>query len=235
MIVFHKNLNVLTSSSQPPIHDSGCECRRRITVKLYTWLFYSIVKGEVFILRYRFWSRIAIRITTVMMTLIQLTAFLLSSVMVPWSGRTQGVWPACRSRGTVTHSGVASHHNSHRNGNYELLNNHNCLLKCLLFGWITYDFGTQKIFLLLKIFISLPVAFCCLELPHHHPPSSRHLCTVSKLFCTANPLHTLSNSTEPSCKLSQLTDPQGTGALTLTLGVFVNGKHALQMFFVCIA
>ena len=185
MIVFHKNLNILTSSPEPPIRDSGSECRRRITN--------CIIKRKVSVLRYKFWSRIVIRITTVMMTLIQLTSFLSFSVMVPWSGRTQGVWPACGSRGTVTHSGVASHHNSHRNGNYELLNNHNCLLTCLLFGWTIYNFWAQKIGFLFKILISPLLALCRLELPHHRPPHSLRLCSVSKLFSTADPLHTVIN------------------------------------------
>jgi len=41
------------------------------------------------------------------------------------------------------------------------------------------------------------------------PPSLR-LCSVSKLFSTADRLHTLINSTEPSCKISQLADLQDT-------------------------
>ena len=175
MIVFHKNLNILTSSPQPAIRDSVSECRRRITNCIHN-NFTALSNGKFLFWDINFWSRVMIRITTVMMPLMQLAAFLSFSVMVPWGGRTQGVWPACGSRGSVTYSGVASHHNSHRNGNYELLNNHGCLLNCFLFGWKIYNFGRRKSGLSLYLFLRTlhSEAWSFRTTAHPNPPAVQH-------------------------------------------------------------
>ena len=136
-------------------------------------------------------SQFVIRFKTVMMTLIQLTAFLSISVMVRWRGRTQGVWPASWSRGTVTYSGVASNHNSHHNGNYNHLNNHNYLLNCLLFGRKIYRFWAQEI-RFFSIFISPPLHSAAWSIRITAPHTLR-LCSVSKHISTADPLHTVIN------------------------------------------
>ena len=111
-------------------------------------------------------------------------AFLSFSVKVCWRGRTQGVWPASGSRGTVIYSGVASHHNSHRDGNYVLLYNHISLLNCFLFAWKFYNFWAQESGLYLYLFRRpLPSAACSFRITS--PPNLR-LGSISELFSTAD-------------------------------------------------
>jgi len=51
MIVFHKNLNILTSSLQPAVTDFGSESRRGITYCIHNY-FTALSSGN-----YLFWDR----------------------------------------------------------------------------------------------------------------------------------------------------------------------------------
>jgi len=115
MIVFHKNLNTLTSP-QLAIRDSGSECTKRITNFIYNY-FASLSSGKYLFWDSNFGHGSWYESQQSWWHWFSWQPSFHFSVMVRWRGRAQGVWPFCGSRGSATYIGVASHHNSHRNGN----------------------------------------------------------------------------------------------------------------------